>query len=305
MSDVLVYGADPEFGAVYSKDGKKFILPPVFFRENLGVEFTENVDAPTHPIFFEDKGLGIRWHEDGSAFELSVTPATNWVELFEKIQLAKQILSEKILKYFPGDCLPELESLPAIGYEVDRWNKMGIEWQLCNVFGCDRDKDVFNVEYEGEVIDALKHPWRYLGGHGHFSGRDSIISDPMGAIASLAFTMGLAATAYSPNPELERIRAEMYGKPGRYRVQEYKKLWNDIPNTHQGVEYRTPSVSWTTSKEIATKVFGWAEIGINTLLEKNLIQKLFPMYGQEVKLAISNCDQPLALEILNQIEKEL
>lgn len=303
MSKTLVVGTDPEYFAGYKKDGILYALPPIFFSKYLGVETKEN---GTHPIFLEDSNLGIKWHQDGAAFELSISPSTDWKELFGRVQVAKELLKEKIFSKFPTECDGEVHGIPAIQFETERWKQEDADFQMCNIFGCDRDYSIFEDEdLAGKVINALKHPWRYGGGHAHFSGRESIINDPLGAIASLVFTMGLASAAFSSTPELERQRTGLYGKPGKYREQEYANRWNNIPFTEKGVEYRTPSVSWTNDIKLAEKVFEWANIGIDYLLEKNVLAKVGKKISKDARKAIVECDQPLALEVLNYIQGEI
>lgn len=290
-----MFGADPEFFAGYEKDGQLFVLPPVYFRTELEVPY---VPHPKHPKFIKQDE--ILWHEDGVAFELSIAPAHDWKDLFFGIQRAKELLNDQILSKFDGVCLPNVLSIPTINFDVERWKKMPDEYRLCMIFGCDRDFDAFNMEKKCEIIDALLHPYRYAGGHIHVSGNVQFFYRPVDAIKCLAETTGLAAVAYSDLPELERERTFLYGKPGKFRPQQYKL---DIKGPYDcGIEYRTPSVRWTENIEHASKVFEWTTIGMTDLFESGRGVQVFDEIGNDVCKAILECDQNLALELLGHME---
>lgn len=299
----LLWGADPEFFAGYEKDGEKFVLPPVVFRRDKGAVVEEN---GTHPIFMVSDGVKI--HEDGGAFEMSLSPSDNWVELFQRIENARQDFSKNFLAKFE-DVIPELMAIPSMKWDIGRWFQEGEDFKFSTRFGCDPDLDAFSdmmkARRRSKTFDASMHPWRYAGGHIHFSGVEDIQKSPLIAIRSLALTAGLAAVAYSDVPDLERERTFRYGLPGKFRVQKYGSLFNNIPFTDQGVEYRTPSVRWTSSMDIAQKVFGWAEIGINSLLIGNLYQDLPEELVRTGIESIVSVDQEKALEVLRVIESKI
>ena len=295
----LVYGVDPEVFAYYKKDGKLFVLPPVFFREMLEVPVEEN---GTHPIFARGKNWFV--HEDGVAFEFSVNPSTDPAELFYTVASAMEEVAEKILKPFKGFCEPKLLAHPTINYDCMKWIESGPEYIMCTIFGCDPDKDVWGTRTE-KIDDVSLHPFRYGGGHVHLSGSAAIIKEPLLAVKCAAITMGNVAIAYSKNAELEKQRTFRYGKPGKYRIQNYKKLWNGIPNTHVGIEYRTPSNSWTQDKELAMKIFEWGKIGMENLLEQGLYKDVLEMLEKPTIEALLNCNQELAMENLKEIERRL
>src|SRR5512139_3407104 len=98
----LVYGSDPEFFAGYEKNGEKYVLPAAYFRKFLGVPAMQ--PDSKHPVFIDEMNeLGVIVMEDGVAFEETVKPDIDWTKLFERIQLGKQLLAERILSKFPND----------------------------------------------------------------------------------------------------------------------------------------------------------------------------------------------------------
>jgi hypothetical protein len=299
----LVFGTDPEFFAYYKKEGKNYVLPAVYFRKYLGVPYFPD---EKHPVFLDAwKDLGIIVMEDGVAFEQTILPSTNWKEVFERILKGNELLSKHILSKFPEHCEPDVLTVPTINYEVDRWKKEGKDFKLSVIFGCDADKDADNPDYNSPIINALKHPYRYGGGHIAISGSEKIKEEPIWAIQSLKMTAGLCYIGFSSLPELDKERVSLYGKPAKYRVQNYGKLFENIPHTDVGIEYRTPSNLWTSSYEFAQRIFNWAEIGIKELLERNLVYELYKEIGKTSAEAIVNCDQKLALELLDYVESKL
>lgn len=299
----LIYGTDPEFFAGYKKDGMDFVLPPAWFRIYGGVEATND---PKHPVFLDAmKTDGVLIMEDGVAFESTIRPSGNWQELFDRVEFGRTILSKFILSKFPKECDPDVKVLPTINYEVERWSKEKAKMQMCFVFGCDQDFDADANNKGGEEIDALAHPFRYGGGHVHVSGSPMIKQEPILAIQNLKLTAGLAAVAFSDTPDLDRMRTYLYGRPTKYRPQQYKSTFDNIPFTDFGVEYRTPSNSWTKSLSHAGELFKWVEIGIRNLLEGGLGKELIPVIGVQASEAIINCNQPLAKELLQYVEAKL
>lgn len=299
----LVFGTDPEFFASYTKDGKDYVLPPAFFRVYRDLEFTPN---ESHPIFIDDMdNSGVKVIEDGVAFEFTIRPSQNWKELHDRIQLGRKMTSDLILSKFNEDCETMLKALPTICFDVERWGKEKEEFQQCLIFGCDTSYDAWNEGESFPRVNAKKHPYRYGGMHIHISGREIIKEKPMLAIQMLTLTTGLAYVANSKVPELELLRTGMYGKPGNFRPQRYRELWDGIPYTDFGVEYRTPSNSMADNEEQCKEVFKWTKIGIDNLLPYDLGLDLIKKFAEDAKEAIVKCNQSLAGDILSYIETRI
>jgi hypothetical protein len=285
---------------VYERNGVKYALPPVFFRKYRGVKASPD---EKHPVFIETDEW--KMHEDGAAFEMAVRPSHNPRDLFDRIHECLQVTQEGILSRFPDDCLPELEFLPTIGWEIARWENEGEDFFMATRFGCDPDFDAFGTKIPSRTIDASKWAWRYSGGHIHFSGSPMIMEDPILAVKCQALTSGLAAIAYSDTPDLDRLRTETYGKPGKHRVQNYGRNNPYGEQYRIGLEYRTISSRWASSWDIARQVFQWGEIGIVNLLETDLGPKLVEKYAVEACDAILNAKQDLAKELLESVSAYL
>lgn len=313
----ILFGTDPECAAVYLKeitmeDGTKklvkFSIPPYYLRKVLGVPAEKQNEK--HPEFLKEKNWKVI--EDGANFEFTVEPSHNPADLFATVHDAKKAIEERILAKFPDFCLPELQFLPTLNWEVERWNKeisAGIldadEFEMCTEFGCDPDEDEFDTTAKGKVLDVKNWPYRYCGGHLHVSGSPLIREDHHLALRCMVITAGLAAIAYTDVPGLEKDRTFHYGKPGRFRVQNYGKD-NPFGKDYQiGIEYRTLSASWLKSWAIAEPVLKWAEIGIKNLLETSLGGELTKELVEVACPAILSADQQTARQVLSYIETRL
>ena len=287
------FGADPEVFIGYPLGEKTCVLPPSFLRLMHNHEVIKN---GRHPIFIKKEEYIV--HEDGAALEVGVIPSANWEDLWERINRSYEDISTNLLALYPNDCDGKVHILPTITYDVERWKGYSEEFHMSNIFGCDADIDAFDTEREAEVIDATLHDERYGGGHIHTSGSELASEDPISAIKFLAMTAGNAAIAYSDVPSLEKARTYLYGKPGKFRVQKYS-------NGETGIEYRTPSNTWTKDKKIAERIFTWFKVGIENLLEQGLGFELIEELTQPTIDAIINADQSLALQILTRIEERI
>ena len=299
----LIYGTDPEMFALDNRDS---VIPPVLLRKDLGIYARPDPEHPEHPVFLSMNGGYI--HEDGAAFEFCITPSPDWEELFDKIQYLKSEFERRVLSNASMWCDGKLHPRPTAKWDVDRWKHRGPSFAYATRFGCDKDYDASKEDDDDEgepEEDASMHPFRYSGGHAHFSGSEAIIKYPKLAIHSLMLTSGLAAIAGTDVPDQERTRTYRYGRPERYRVQTYSGLFNNIPNTHIGIEYRTPSSRWTKSKEHARSVFEWGTRGILEILETGRTDEFMSIFGEHARKAILSSDKETALQILNEMENML
>lgn len=297
----LIFGSDPEHFAGYKKGDDIFVLPPAFFRE-IGVEHVRSKGRGNFYSFYRDDAVEIV--EDGVAFEYTLRPSKDWEELFDRIQNAKEILGG-IISQAGERCEKDVFVLPTINYEVERWENKPESYKKCLIFGCDPDYDAFAKGSRGRVVDALKHPWRYGGGHIHVSGVPGFRENPLMAVKSMAIGIGLAAVHFSNVPALDRARTFLYGKAGKFRPQKYRELFEGIPHTDFGIEYRTPSNAWTGSREIAAQLFKWAEISVREIFEKGLCIELLQKYSEEIQRIIIDVDQKAAGEFLSYIESRI
>jgi len=286
-----VFGADPEFFASYrGRDGFSYCMPPVIFRTEFGIPAEEN---GRHPIFLHCSNEQIV-HEDGAAFELTVNPTKDWHKLFNDINSARDEFNDKILSKFQGTVDPHLKALPTIGWDVKRWKNRGEDFEMATEFGCDPDQDLFDLQSQCHVIDASKHPYRYGGGHIHMSNVAEIDTEPLTVLRMMVLAAGLSAVAYSPVPDLEKERTYLYGRPGKFRIQNY-------PDGTHGVEYRTPSNSWTDNVNLAALIFEAIKIGVHKLLPEKRVDNLMTELQDDVITAILSCDQEKAKSLLSYV----
>jgi len=308
MTSKLLFGTDPEMVSVYEIEGKSFALPPYFFRKFLGINASDDL---RHPVFLQTDAW--KFHEDGAAWEMAIRPSHNSRDLFDTIQECKTAAEQRIISQFPDHCLPVLKFLPTVGFDVERWNKMGEElgeefWEefkMSTEFGCDPDRDAFDIQSRGFVEDASQHPYRYCGGHIHISGSKAIAKEPILAVKCLALSAGCAGVLYSDVSNLEKLRTYLYGKPGKFRIQNYGPNNPFGKNYSTGIEYRTLSTRWCSDWKIAEKIFEWVSIGIHNLLEGGLGLELLPDLAPIATRAIIEQDKNLAQEVLSRISSKI
>ena len=106
-------------------------------------------------------------------------------------------------------------------------------------FGCEPSWDAYTGETKTPPIDAMTHPWRYAGGHLHFSGHDATNRShgkPTPQLRKIVKLMdlyiGLPLTCVFGD-RLTYQRRKFYGQAGEFRPQSYG-------SSQYGVEYRTP-----------------------------------------------------------------
>ena len=284
----LTYGTDPEVAAYYVKDGIKYVEPAPYFRLEMGVE-AKKVKSK-HPVYFDRYGVSII--EDGVAFEFIIPSTRDYSVMFDNIQYALGQLNYVLSPY---DYAIAIE--PTLNYEIEKFLDKDDDYQMCLMFGCDPDKDAILPDYVCKVIDALRHPYRYFGGHFQIG-----CSDPRGRrliqthyepfIKLCSIFIGNSVMARSTFTELEQIRAQLYGQPGRYRIQPW------------GIEYRTPSNSWITNRWTMAKMFKGAQIAFKLLQSPKEGKAMINEYLPSTITALANADAQMSKDILGSMVGE-
>jgi hypothetical protein len=303
MNDKLLFGADPEIFSVYSSDKaydeflahKEFTYPPAAL-ENVGW-LTAIGGDDKHPIYLDKDNF--RVIGDGAAFELNFKrPFENPKHLFEETKNALVELNY-LVRAISEDTL-SLSQHPVVNFDYrEFWTdeiKEGNRLWWGFIFGCDKDMDAFNVDWLCEILNERTHPYRYGGGHLHVSGSDKITESPLVYTQLMALHVGNYCIANSPYPELEKIRAKYYGKPGKHRIQNY-------PDGMSGVEYRTPSNSWLSYTNdlwdgMIDQVYRVLKIMDNLAQAYNDITK----FSEQTIKAITTADQDLSKQLLKEME---
>jgi hypothetical protein len=284
----LTFGTDPEVGATYLKDGKKYVQPAPFFRLELGVE-TQKTNTK-HPVYYSQFGCEVI--EDGVAFEFIVPPTRDPEVMFEHIEHCWSRLGDLLSKegYTAA-------TEPALNYEVERFLDVPDEYKMCLVFGCDPDKDAILPNYVCDTIDALRHPYRYFGGHFQIGcvdprGRKLIQMHYAPFIQLCSIFIGNLVMSKARHVELEQIRAQLYGQPGRYRIQPH------------GIEYRTPSNSWIHNQRTIAAMFRGAKRAFELLQNPKKGKEVIGEYLPATITALSTANPQLAHSVLEKVRED-
>jgi hypothetical protein len=269
-------GTDPEFGIV---DKNGYIFPPNGLFEIYDHKVKPNKNHPEHWIFSRLNNPPTVLHMDGAALELEIqpeeTPEKLWINLQKGIALAESVIE-------PYNNL-ELSLLPTLPWNIEEYteNRYGKEFIHANRFGCDEDFDAFNMEEEQLEEDASKHPYRYFGGHIHLGMPEHLMENtrmyPDILAKICAVYWGNLCTFKSKYYGMEKLRMYRYGKPGRYR-----------PQPH-GIEYRSPSNSWTSNFDTVKEIFNSANSIITAFDNMNLATKVLEL-AEPTKEAIESFD---------------
>jgi hypothetical protein len=233
---------------------------------------------------------------DGAAYEVNIKGACNSpADMWEIVHSALSDLGDKLNEI--SDL--ELYRKPVINFDYARFwteeymNDKKFFWST--VFGCDEDKDAFNVDWLCEIQNASVHPVRYGGGHIHTSGDEDIGGYPLPFVKLLALFLGNYNILHSPYPTLEVERAKYYGKPGKYRIQNYS-------NGMTGVEYRTPSNAWLSyNYPVYESMFEMINLALDNLKNPQEGMKLLDELSQPTIEAITTANKGLSRSILSEL----
>jgi hypothetical protein len=292
----LLFGSDPEFFVCENRNGEDYAIPVPHFIYDRGInpvewekDFTQK--SYFHPVMMKEDNFKVIM--DGVAFELTLPPVKKAEDMKKNLSDALNRINEFANK-FNYYCVVK----PTVKYNFYEWYEEGNKLkEHCGIFGCDRDEDAILENYICPNLDVREHDSRYGGGHWHLSDGNILIYKYIKPFVKLlACTEGNFCIKNSPYPELEKQRAFHYGQPGRYREQHY-------PDGNIGVEYRTPSNSWTNYPvEKMEEMFEWTKRAYFFL--ENFRVDIIDKYLVKSIEAIKNADQDLASEILDSISKE-
>jgi hypothetical protein len=291
---MINYGCDPEFFFATEINGEKFVISPALLNKFSSLKFISGDEK--HPVFFENEQF--KWMMDGVAAEITIKkPYKNPVAMFGVIQDAYDKLNEisSKLSFHEFKVFPVRE--PVININPDWYIPFLNDRQIYQgfIYGCDADFDADNKNYVCVTTDASKDLFRYGGGHHHVSGDDLFYDYIFPAIKLSAIFVGTFCIANSPHPEMEVQRGKVYGRPARFRPQNY-------PDGTNGMEYRTPSNSWT----------GFNISTVEEMFSKyNIVKKLLH-YEEKAVEVLDNFYKKSALAIVSgdvnsciEIQKEI
>jgi len=296
----MKFGTDPEIFIAVKDSQTKYdefvrdefvIIPPVLF-ESGDLKILE--EHAKHPIIFRnDIGKVIM---DGSATELNFFhPFDTPGEMFDGVH---HLLND--FEAFVGEAGLEVSKHPVINFDYRKYWKEGLDPESlmfqAMIFGCDRDEDAFNSDWVCDTIDARTHPYRYGGGHIHLSNSPVISKYPKIAIEMLALTIGNFCIVNSPYPDLDKIRSKYYGKPGKFRYQNY-------PDGSNGVEYRTPSNSWLSyEKKTFLEMMEWIDVALFLVENKELGEEVLDNMYMPTLMAITEVNKEISNQVLDEIK---
>jgi len=294
----LTFGTDPEVFSTVKNGDKNLVVSPALLEKFSGLkEIPSSLSGKEkikHPYYITQNNFS--WMMDGVAWEATIMPSKTPGELHDKILESILTLNEKIkeLKY-EGKSL-ELFRKPVVDIEPDMYLPYLDEEKILQgfIFGCDPDQDAIIPEYKCETLDVSKHLYRYGGGHFHIGSEDAEIVETIQEIYNpflrlLAIFVGNVSIAFSKFPEEEKKRAKTYGKPGRFRFQEW------------GIEYRSPSNSWISDPEAINLMFEGAEKAVYFLQKPEEGIPVINKYLTPTVNAIQNGDQEVSMEILQEV----
>lgn len=291
----MSYGSDPEVFASYLQDGKAYAFSPVTIERDFGL-LPIKKDFK-HPVYYENKfGKVIM---DGVAFEFNLKAPYNYPE---DMFLDVQKLWKEFNEYLQERVGVTTVALPSINFDHQKWwtNSIDFDEKALQgfIFGCDHS---FNAklalkgeEAQNPEIDARHHPYRYGGGHLHFS--DPILTNSiLQSVRVMDMLMGTYFMSKSTFKEEEIQRSTIYGKPGGFRPQNYS-------NGVKGVEYRSPSNNWMNLDISNFKFLGELVEKTKTLLtDHNKLSTVIKEYQAAADESIETADFNMCHTIWNQI----
>jgi len=173
--------------------------------------------------------------EDNVMFEINVEPATDPYTLYSNILIVISQL-EKIIKDQLGDVKLVFDSQA-------NFSKKQLISKKALEFGCDKDYNVY-TERTNVYPDFRKSLARYSGGHIHI-GHPALTHPEKAHMFIKHMDLNLIpyfSLAFSKDLKKSN-RYKYYGTPGNFRYKPY------------GIEYRSLSSHWITSREYVEKVF--------------------------------------------------
>lgn len=294
----LLFGTDPEVFAVYTDTvdydafiGNKFVLSPAILLEQ-GVKPVSG--DWKHPVFVQTDISSIIM--DGAAIEFNFNrPFENAKEMYDNVHKTL----DDTRKFIESVGL-EMYTKPMVNFDYKKyWDPKKFmknrTYEQGFIFGCDPDKDAFNVEWSCSIMNVSTHPYRYGGGHFHVSGSRMFEQYYNIAVMIMAIYVGNYCVYHSPNPVEDSKRAQYYGMPGKFRQQKYK-------DGSTGIEYRTPSNSWLSYDfDTFNGMVNMAVKAVEVMENPEIGQKVLENFVDRTVTSISQFNQELSGEILDEL----
>ena len=285
---MLTYGTDPEFFSCVNGNA----ISPALLQVESGIkQIGGNIK---HPIYIDNPDF--YWMGDGAAWETGFKkPFSSAKELHKALAESLEVLEEYLSKVSWQGSKLELVKKPVVSIEPEIYmDYLMRENELVTqgfIFGCDKDEDAIIENYQCKTIDVTTHPYRYSGGHWHIGVENvefihSIIIPFIQLQAILLGNVGISQSKYL---ELEKIRANTYGTPGRFRPQKW------------GTEYRALSNSWCEDLETVELLVEGSEKAYELLLNPEKAKPIIAEFLPKTIKSISDLDQAVCRSIYNEV----
>lgn len=290
---MITYGTDPELAYVSRIDGSIIPFGTVVneVKSILNREVIPGHDVKGDRILIEGKNS---LYVDGASLELNVKPSSSTEVVIQNLRRTLRVAAQ--IARFTNYKLVVNPSIPINSQQIENG---GV---ALTVFGCDPDESIYLDKVDPATIDAKLCFYRYFGGHLHSSKRNIARGDYNKILwyaknihhIVLAHDLLVGTSDVILSQEFNeecKIRRNVYGRAGRYRIQPYG-----------GMEYRTPSNLWLNSPELARFMFNMVKL-TNSLIDlPNLIDKISnDINMKELFEVINNCDVKNSYHILDYV----
>lgn len=222
-----------------------------------------------------DLGEGTNIYYDNALAEANIPPAVSRVDFTNKLSDLFE-LSKKVLKK---------HRLGAVASH--NFTEEECEHPAAKEFGCDPELDVYLGGAQA-FPPAGGHVFRSAGGHIHVGGVEGSLDDKMPLIVLMDIFVGIPSVLMDNDPtSVDRKR--LYGKAGRFR------------NTGYGIEYRTLSNFWLSTKELSEAIYDLTIFTANLFLAGGFHHIFGEVNVEKVVDAINSGDKVLAQEIFDNL----
>jgi len=303
----LKFASDVEAAVVKVEDVEpiKTLYPPaLLFHQGvlpvLEERWDESMDGEKIPHHIFLKMEDGTWYQDSALVETDFSPSVTAEALFKKFHKAREALEEFLRPKGYKPWFAPVSKFDASMF-TDKLDQNGDLYQA-SIAGCNPDKDAIDSAYNCETVTLDGWEYRGLGGHLHLSISadfgDYMHQHQKTIIRLLAITVGNMGVAVSDEPELEVLRKEVFGNPGRYRSKLY-------PNGDMGLEYRSLSASWLRTLETVERVIEAATYAVSLAVKDLAVAKeLVDYYLPRTIQAVTACNRADSQDILQTLGLE-
>lgn len=210
-------------------------------------------------------GKGCAVQEDNVAAEFNIPPASTAKQFADSIEYNLKYLENK------ANEIGAQLSLKASAI----FSREELSCDEAWIFGCEPDYNAWSLSVNPKPKSKNRN-LRSAGGHVHLATE----ADPIATIRAMDLFIGAQLVAVDP----DNMRRDLYGKAGAFRLKDY------------GVEYRTPSNYWITSRKLMEWVFYQCKKVKDFVDAGNTIEPESPM-GIKLQQCINNSDKSLLVDI--------